>query len=161
MSDVNRLIQQRIEAFTVELTKLVRDAAVEAVAEALKLSAWQRRAAAATSGKRKSKRSAPELAALSRRVLGYVEKHPGQSKETIARALSVPAEALALPIQRLLSRGALTASRQKRATRYEPASKERSGRASKAKKRAARPAPRAAKTKRGSRRRSAKARRKR
>jgi hypothetical protein len=161
MSDVNRLIQQRIGAFTAELTALVRDAAVQAVTKALKPSAWQKRVAAAKSGKRRSKRSAAEVAITSQRLLVYVEKHPGKSVEAIAQALSVPTKALALRMHELVAAGTVTASGQKRATRYHPASTGRSQRTSKAKKRAARPPSRTAKTTRGSRRRSAKARRKR
>ena len=161
MSDANRLIQLRIEAFTAELTRLVRDAAIQAVAEALELPAWKKRAAATAAGKRRSRRTASQLAVTSQRLLEYVEQHPGLGVEAIARALSVPTKALTLPIRRLVAAGKLTASGQKRAARYRPASKQRARRASTAKKRAVRPARRTAKHKRESLKRTAKARRKR
>jgi len=173
MSDVNRRIQLRINAFAAELTRLVRDAAVQAVEEALRLATWQKRAAAATAkastgkaaaaaaGKRSVKRSAAQVEGISRRLLEHVQKNPGQGIEAIARGLSVSTRTLALPVRKLLAAGKITSSGQKRATRYFPASKGPSRRASKAKQRVGRPARRNTKPKRGQRGRTGKARRKR
>lgn len=132
-SEIDRQIQARIEAFTNELTELVKQAALESISEALSGSMAQpprggraRRSNGHVASERRSngvqrkgaKRSPEELESLADKLLKYVESNPGQRTEQIGAALDVPTKELALPMRKLIREGHLKTKGQKRATTY-------------------------------------------
>lgn len=120
MTDLDRMIRARVDAFVDELSELVRRAALQAVSEALEGNRPNkaRGKPPPRSAKRGGKRSATELDALADRVLRHVSEHPGGSAGEIARALGITTKDLVLPTKKLLSTGSLSCKGQKRATRY-------------------------------------------
>jgi hypothetical protein len=135
-------IQQRIESFVSELEALVRQAALEAVQQALggagsaarvtvkaapaKVSAAPApKAAAAPAAKRGSrkkgeKRAPAEIAALTAKLGAYVKAHPGQGIEAIAKGMGRPTSELTLSINKLLATKSIKKTGEKRATKYFP-----------------------------------------
>jgi hypothetical protein len=142
----NNDIQARVEAFTAELTGLIRSAALDAVRHALgdgkpsldapapaarkrgrpaKNTATKPPGTTARPGRAKpkgAKRDPKELDALTRRLAEYIRAKPGQRIEQINQALGVATKDLQLPIKRLLGAKRITAKGQKRSTTYAPAS---------------------------------------
>ncbi len=121
MTDIDSKIRARIEAFVVELTGLIREAAVAKVAEALggEVAPRGRRSGAvrATGG---GKRTADEIDAQCEQITSFVTKNPGLGVEGIASGLSVSSKELTLPIRKLLASKELTRKGHKRATKYFP-----------------------------------------
>ena len=130
MSDANAQIRKRIDAFVSELTRLVREAALDAVTNALKqpldiasLRRLGRTRTGATTRRRggrsrSGKRPDAEIESTSRQLLDYVADHPGQGIEQIAKALGTQSKLLTLPIKRTIAAGQLVSKGHKRATRY-------------------------------------------
>ncbi|MEM6673562.1 MAG: hypothetical protein AAF726_12020 [Planctomycetota bacterium] len=128
-NDINAQIQARVESFTDELSQLVREAALEAVQEALdggapraprgrgRRPATQKKAAARHGGKR-IRRSEAELQAIGKKVLTYVKKNPGSRLEQISAGLEVPSAELKQPVAYLLGEKALRKTGQRRGTKY-------------------------------------------
>src|SRR5688572_12352865 len=111
-------IRSHIDQFLVSISTLVRQAAVEAVREALgatdgNVSAPARRgpgrprkvgaAPKAAKPGRRAKRSSADVEAVGAKVLAYVKSHPGERLEEIGRGLNVETAGLKLPIQGLLA----------------------------------------------------------
>jgi len=125
MNDVDRQIRDRVESFVVELTDLVRQAALESVSEVL-----GGQAAPGAVGRRGGrpprprmrrrggKRSPEEIETTTQRVLDYVRDNPGHGVEQMAMDLATSTKDLTLPIKKLLSNGDLLTEGQKRATKY-------------------------------------------
>src|SRR5688572_29148650 len=126
-------IRSHIDQFLVSISSLVRQAAVEAVREALgatngNVSAPARRgpgrprkvAGAPKAGKpgRRAKRSSADVKAVGAKVLSYVKANPGHRLEEIGRGLKVETSGLKRPIQLLLGTGRLRTEGQKRGTKY-------------------------------------------
>jgi len=132
-------IRAQIDQFLVSISALVRQAAVEAVREALEDGAVPatrdpgrprkaagttpkapgRRAAAAKPGRR-VRRSSADVEKVAAEVLAYVRSHPGERLEEIGRGLGTDTAGLKRPIQGLLAAGELRTEGQKRGTRYFP-----------------------------------------
>ena len=138
MSDVERQIREKIDAFVNELTELVREEAMNRVSEAFggqRAAARGRRAGrpaapAAARGRRKGqKRSPKELDRLVGDVRGYVNKKPGQGVEQMARDLGVNSRDLVLPIKKLIAGKEIRTRGQKRATKYFPGGGRRAAKA--------------------------------
>jgi hypothetical protein len=138
MSEVERRIQQRVEAFVQELSNLVRQDVLDSVKDALggRGGAARGRAAAARGGRRPAraagtgrgrrkgqKRSPDELARLVGSIRGYVLKNPGHGVEQMARDLDISSRELVLPIKKLIKQGEVRARGEKRATKYFPGRK--------------------------------------
>jgi hypothetical protein len=129
---VSDQIQARIQAFATELEALVRQAALDAVTNALGapssparvvrrdaiIGAAPRPAKSARSG---GKRDPNVIAALTARVGAHVKSHPGQGVEAIAKALNVTTHDITLPVTKLLASKDIKKKGQKRATKYFPA----------------------------------------
>lgn len=129
MSDVNRQIRERVEMFAAELEELVRQAALEAVGEALggqapRRSAGSGRIAVARGLPRApgAKRSPAELETLKEDVRSYIRQNPGKGIERIAEGLGTSTRELNLPIKKLIAEGAVKTKGHKRATKYFPGS---------------------------------------
>lgn len=134
MSNINDQIARRINAFASELQDLVRQAAIDAVAQALGVTTSRRpgrpaaapKAPAAGGGGGGSRRRAggkrppEELAAMVDKAASWIKSNPGQGVETMAKGLGVQTKELALPIAKLLKNKTIKKRGQKRATKYFP-----------------------------------------
>jgi hypothetical protein len=147
VSNIEDEIRSRVDAFVAELTELVRQAALEAVQNAVNeqmgaprrplratpAAASARAAssqgsqgsqgsqasqAARAAGKRGEKRSQEELSSLTDRVLEYIQGNSGHGVEQISKALGTSTRELSLPIRRLLADKQIVSRGEKRATRY-------------------------------------------
>jgi hypothetical protein len=119
MTELDRLIRARVDAFVREITELVRRAALEAVSNALGSPAKPARdkPASKTRGLG-NKRSSTELDSLASRIVRHVSDQPGSGAREIAKALGVTTKDLVLPTKKLVASGELTTKGQKRATKY-------------------------------------------
>lgn len=123
MNDVEREIRVRIERFVSELNGLVRQSALDAVADALR-SDGSKRAAAGTGRpvalgpRRGAKRSPEQIEQTVASVLAHVRANPGEGIEQIADEMGMTTRDLTLPIKKLLSNGDLITEGHKRATKY-------------------------------------------
>ena len=129
MTDVERQIRARVEAFVGELSGLVRQAALEAVQDALEGAptaaprrAAGKRPAAVTRSKRGGRRSPNELNAMADQLMAAVTAQPGLRIEELGKAMEIPTRELALPVTKLIKAGKLRREGRKRATKYFPAS---------------------------------------
>jgi hypothetical protein len=150
MSDAENQIRNRVDAFVNELSDLVREAALQAVADALKkgepsaaparkagrpakaaapvepeekkTTRARGRPAAAKGAKRRAgeKRSPALLAQVTEQVFNHIKSNAGQGVEQIAKTLGTSTKELTLPIRKLLGEKKITSKGQKRATRYFP-----------------------------------------
>ena len=134
MSSIERQIRDSIESFVTELNGLVRQAAVEAVKNALGGNGAPARRPAGDDGKaasastrgrprrsrrgRRVKRSPRVLAKLQNALLEEITLNPGQRIEALGKTLGVPTKDLNLPIKRLLAAKQITKRGEKRATEY-------------------------------------------
>ncbi len=133
-SAIDSRLNDRIQAFVTDISEIVREAAVDAVQEALTGETGPR---AATRGRRpgrkkrkavkrvsrKSKgkrvrRSAAELEALSTKFLAHVKANPGQRLEEIGAALGIPTSELKRPVALLLEAKKVRTTGQRRGTKY-------------------------------------------
>lgn len=123
MSDVNRQIRDRIEAFVAELDGLVRESLVETIRGAFGGEGNGRRRGrgrAAVARGRRGKRTSDQIAATSKVILAQVRRQPGQGVEHIARVLKTTTKDLMLPMKKLLAEKQLRTTGVKRATKYFP-----------------------------------------
>ena len=138
MSKLDQKIDALIRDFATELNSLVREAALEAVRDALGESAGGRAAksparrkpatrtktagtkgrAAKSRSKRTGKRSPRQINSMMARIMKFVESNPGQSIADIAKALGTETRDLTLPMRKLKAEGLVRTQGQKRATRY-------------------------------------------
>ncbi len=137
MAHVNteKQTQDRVQSFVNELTGLVRQAALEAVQEALGGVAAPKRRGRPRKAKRaparrktvkrkakktgkRAKRSGAQVEAIAARVLAHVKKKPGQSVTEIAKTLRRTPKDLQLPIRKLIADKKLRTTGQKRGTKY-------------------------------------------
>src|SRR5262245_19301872 len=147
MDNVESQIKSRVDSFVAELSALVKKAALEAVANALKAgegaapsvakAAGKKRGpapgaakatkapkaaapAAAAGAKRKAgqKRSPDEISKTTEKLLQYITKNSGQRIEEIAKGVGHSTKELTLPIKKLLNDKKISAKGEKRATRY-------------------------------------------
>lgn len=117
-NDFQRQITQRIDRFVEEITELARQHALSTLADALdtKLPGLTINAR-----RRGGKRSPSEIRAEADKLLGYIEEHPGQRMEDIAKDVGMTTKDLSLPIKKLVGEDKVMTEGQKRATRYFPA----------------------------------------
>jgi len=146
MDNVDSQIKARVDAFVADLSAMVRQAALEAVADALKAgkggapgvakAAAKKRApapaaakpakaakaapAAPAAAKRKAgqKRSPDEISKTTEKLLNYITKNSGQRIEEIAKGVGHSTKELTLPVKKLLNDKKISAKGEKRATRY-------------------------------------------
>lgn len=135
-------IRTRIDLFVEELSSLVREAAIEAVGEALQdgsgasrrstapgaktarrkpargKASGRKAARKAGSAKKRVRRSSEEIAEMGERVLAYVKTNPGARMEQIAKALRKQTKDLRRSVQELTTSKKLRTKGQKRATEY-------------------------------------------
>jgi predicted HTH transcriptional regulator len=129
MSDLERRLRERIDAFVEELTEIVREEALEQVAKALggattrvkraTRSAPTKRTSNTTAG-RAPKRTQDDLVALEAKIIRHVGKNPGMGAQEIALAFGLTTADVTLPLRRLVRDNKLETKGQKRGTRYHP-----------------------------------------
>jgi len=140
-NDTDQELARRVDAFVQDLSDLIRQAALEAVQEALggdlpapprvgrkqarrkrtRRKQATRRAAAtpAAGGRRKRiRRSAEDLSRMAEQVLAHVRANPGERLELIGAALEESTKDLRRPVQQLLADGELRTEGQRRGTTY-------------------------------------------
>jgi len=136
MSNANfeRQLRATIERFVLELSDIVRSAALQSVTEAFggsaisgpesRRGARSSKSTAARAGAargRGQKRPPQELAALVDRLFEAVKANPGLRMEQIAESLGSSTQELALPAKKLLSEKKIKTKGERRATKYFPA----------------------------------------
>ena len=133
MQDFDALLEKRIKAFVDDLQRLVRQAALAAVSDALGGKALPSAKAAVTRRAQRAKapgavaakgkggrRSSEEIEEFAERIRKYVEANPGLRIEQVAKAMKLPSKAFARPISKLLAAGKLSKQGERRATAYFP-----------------------------------------
>lgn len=132
----DRELQARVDVFVADLTELVRQAALQAVQDALGVAAvvpsrGRKRVASAgkatakkparrKSGKR-VRRSTDDLAVAGQALVVEVRRAPGSGFEALRAALGVDGKDLRRPLNDLLESGAIRKEGAKRGTKYYPA----------------------------------------
>ncbi len=153
-STIESQIQTRVEEFAAELSTMVRQAALEAVEDAIrgeglglstrkagrptKAKAAGRKAVSRTSTGRRRRRTAEELVEMQSDLVTYVTKNPGERLEQIALGMNIDSQDLKRPIQMLLESKDISKEGQRRGTMYFPKGAARPKAAKKARKKAAR-----------------------
>jgi hypothetical protein len=128
---VSDQIRSRVEAFVDELSELIRQSALDTVAQVLKGedAGGRRGRRGAPAGRtpvlgrgraraKGAKRSQDELESLTSRLLGYIKSNAGQRIEQIAKGMGVSTRELNLPAKKLNK--SIRTKGQKRATQYFP-----------------------------------------
>lgn len=133
---IDTAIRSQIDQFLSSISLLVRQAAVEAVKDALggtgpsvatparRGPGRPRKAPAAPAGTaptkpgKRGRRSAADVEQVAGQVLAYVQANPGHRLEEIGRGLKVDTAGLKGPIKVLLGTGRLRTEGQKRGTKY-------------------------------------------
>jgi hypothetical protein len=126
-------IRSRVEAFVDELNALIRQSALDTVAQVLRgdegggrrgrRGAPAGRVSLAGRGRLRAKgakRSQDELEHLTSRLLTYVKSNAGQRIEQVAKGMGVTTRELNLPAKKLLANKSIRTKGQKRATQYFP-----------------------------------------
>ena len=132
-SALQKELRRRIEAFVADLEGLVREAALQAVAQALgakptALPAAKKRGPKPQSAakpakvkagpKKRIRRSIADLERVATAIFDFVSKNPGKRAEDIKSALQIPTASWALPVKRLVDEGRIVARGAKRSTTY-------------------------------------------
>jgi len=140
-SNIDKEIRARIDTFISELSQLVKDAALEAVQDALggnstsktparRSNATTSHSTAGTTGAvssarqaakrrgRRHRRTAADLHQMAGRIFDHVKSNPGQRMEEISSALGELTYDLRRPLQQLKIEKAFKTTGQKRATQY-------------------------------------------
>lgn len=127
MSNIDKLIREKIQSFVEELAGLVRQAAVQSVTEAFGAPAPStarrgpgRPPRGAQRG-RGEKRSPQALQTMTDDLLAAIKAKPGLRMEQIAASLGTSTKELALPAKRLSADKKIRTKGQRRATKYFPA----------------------------------------
>lgn len=138
MSDLQRQITARVDAFVNDITNLARRSALETLSAALEgkrskpgpkprvaqpvarrtaAPAKEPKAAQSSAGGR---RSAGALARLVERLEKQIAAHPGQRIEQINAALGTKTKDVALPVKKLMAAGKIRSEGERRSTKYFP-----------------------------------------
>ena len=124
MPDIQREINERIEAFVTDISELAKKFVLETVESGLTSS--RRSPIKGLMGgtprvRRKSgKRSPDEIQDAATTLLDYIRENPGRRMEEIAKALGSTTKDLTLPIKKLQQQNMIKVEGQKRATCYYP-----------------------------------------
>lgn len=138
-SKIDSDLRARVDAFVADLSELIREAALDAVHEALGSMPAARparrgpgRPPAKRKGRKKAakrkaakrgkrvRRSSAELDRLKSSFLSYVRSNPGERLEQIGVGMGIDTKELKRPVQLLLEEGKLRTEGQRRGTKYFP-----------------------------------------
>lgn len=121
-SDLAAQLRPLVDRFVHDLEAALTRAAIEVVAATLGGSAAAPRKATPSARPAPTKgvgrRTPAQVDATTRRILAYIEAHPGARGEQIKKALGLDKAEWLLPIQRLIESGKVTAKGERRATSY-------------------------------------------
>jgi hypothetical protein len=122
VSDFQRQINQRIEAFISEITELARRQAIDELTRATRVlgSSGGGRARGNGVRVRGGKRSSEQVEGDATRLLAFITESPGKRAEEIAREIGLSTKEMALPLKKLIGGRQIRTEGQKRATRYFP-----------------------------------------
>jgi len=126
-SGLDSRLQARITAFVEEINALVREAAVDAVEQALTQGRSPSRRTPRTAAPKRAKsgkrvrRSGAQVDALAERALVAIRREPGRRLGEIAKELRVPTKDARRPVQNLLDDKHVRTTGQRGGTRYFPA----------------------------------------
>lgn len=133
MSDIDQRIEQRIRAFADELRALLREAAHEALDEALGTLGTVSPTAPRTRSKSSTKKRRPRLKGTRRTneqmqrdvaaLREHIAQHPGHTATQIASAVGMSTRELARPLKKLFTGGDVRKTGVKSHTRYYPKKK--------------------------------------
>lgn len=135
MNDINNRINDLVNTFVAEITRLARAAAVDTLSRALG-EAGGRTAGrgrgkkggapvVALAGGRRAKgakRPKSEIAEIQAKVLEHIQANPGQRIEQINKVLGTRTSDLTLPLKKLIAEGQISTKGERRATTYLPGS---------------------------------------
>ncbi len=135
MSDIEREIAKRVDAFVAEISVLLRKAALQQASEILAEQAAAAGGASAAPGRKRGRKAAPrsaggrrspeQLEAQMTVLADAIDAGPGRRIEEIAEELGESTKELTLPIRKLLDTKRIRRKGQRRATRYYPAGKKK------------------------------------
>lgn len=126
MTDIEKTIRARVDAFVVEISDLVRQAALDRLSDVLGGSPVvggrsrkdaERRLLQRGKGQ---KRAPAEMARLLKAISQSVQEAPGIRADQLAQQLGIATRDTSLPIKKLLAEKAIIKKGQKRATQYFP-----------------------------------------
>lgn len=130
-SNLDSQLQDRIKAFVDDVSAIVREAALEAVRDALsngtgaaspvstrRETKASKKAAKRTKSGRRVRRSAEDLEHLGSTFLAHVKANPGRRLEQIGKALDIDTAELKRPVQLLMEAGQLRTEGERRGTKY-------------------------------------------
>lgn len=124
-SDLDVRLQTRITGFVEEINALVREAAVEAVQEALTNGRARRRSPTTKARKKPAtkrvRRSGAQVDALAAKALAAIKRKSGRRLGEIAKELRVATKDARRPVQTLLDERKVKTTGQRGGTRYFPA----------------------------------------
>lgn len=133
MTNLQQSIEQQVGIFMRNVSDLVRQAAIEALGQAIMVPAVaaegaKRRKRGKTSngkGKRRARKPSPprdpaEVSALTERLYEAIASQPGEMMEVLAPAVGCPATELRVSIGHLLARGRVKKAGHRRSMRYFP-----------------------------------------
>lgn len=124
MTDIQSLIRTRVDAFVLDLSQLIHQAAFEQLSAALggievgNGRSGRKTSKVTTRRAKGSKRSAEDFEAITKNIIKVVTASPGIRADQIAAELGTVTKELQLPIKKLLAEKVLTKKGQKRATTY-------------------------------------------
>lgn len=136
MTNLQQNIEQQVGVFVRNVSALVRQAAIEALEQAVAIPApraevttpLRRRGVNKGGGvgkQRGARKPAPprdpaELSALTERLYQAIAAHPGETMEVLAPLMGSPGSELRVSIVHLVERGRVKKAGQRRSTRYFP-----------------------------------------
>jgi hypothetical protein len=133
MTNLQQSIEQQVGVFMRNVSDLVRQAAIEALGQAIVVPAVaaegsnrrKRRKTSNGKGKRRARKpSSPrdpaEVSALTERLYEAIASQPGEMMEVLAPAVGCPATKLRVSIGHLVARGRVKKAGHRRSTRYFP-----------------------------------------
>ena len=120
--EFQKQINQRIDEFVDDISRLAREHAYRSLAEALELAPKPRGASAARSsgGGGRRKRGQRELEEVCAALLRIIAANPGRRMQELAAELRSTPKELALPAKRLIADKLVRTEGQKRSTSYFP-----------------------------------------
>ncbi len=127
-SNLDVRLQSRISAFVVEINALVREAAVEAVQEALTKGSGRARRSPTKKARKKAtkkrgkrvRRTGAQVDALAARALTAIRRKSGRRLGEIAKELRVATKDVRRPVQTLLDEKKVKTTGQRGGARYSP-----------------------------------------
>ncbi len=121
-NEFQRQLNQRVDEFIADITRLAREHAVRTLAGALQVSASLTDETNPTGRK---KRTQHELNTTKQQLLDFICNEPGKRMLELAPLLQTNAKDLALPVRQLISEKLIRTEGQRRSTTYYPTARGR------------------------------------